>query len=237
VCLNRFILVASLALLVGWLLAGCGSAAVHNPSQAPSNVTEQETDKLAELATQLKPGATGLLALDWNNGNRCVLTDVRLSGLLIGQTLHTKPHEIYRALIEATAFGARMIIERVREYGVKVDEMIACGGLAVKNPLLMQIYADVLNMPMKVAASEQTCALGAALFGAVVGGAFKNIEEAQKLVRIREHVYQPIAKNVPIYDKLFALYTQLHDAFGLPTWNGNLAHLMKELITLREQMR
>ncbi|MCL2104864.1 MAG: ribulokinase, partial [Kiritimatiellaeota bacterium] len=117
-------------------------------------------DKLAALAAQLKPGATGLLALDWNNGNRCVLADVRLSGLLVGQTLHTKPHEIYRALVEATAFGARMIIDRVREHGVKVDEVIACGGLAVKSPFLMQVYADVLNMPMKVAAYGQTRAPG-----------------------------------------------------------------------------
>ena len=194
-------------------------------------------DKLDALAAQLKPGATGLLALDWNNGNRCVLTDVRLSGLLLGQTLHTKPHEIYRALVEATAFGARMIIDRVREYGVNVDEVITCGGLAVKSPFLMQVYADILNMPMKVAASDQTCALGAALFGAVAAGTFKTIEEAQKLTHTREHVYHPIAENVPVYEKLFALYTQLHDAFGLPSWSGTMANLMKDLITLREQTR
>jgi len=194
-------------------------------------------DKLDALAAQLKPGATGLLALDWNNGNRCVLTDVRLSGLLVGQTLHTKPHEIYRALIEATAFGARMIIDRVRAYGVKVDEVITCGGLAVKSPFLMQVYADVLNMPMKVAASDQTCALGAALFGAVAAGAFGSIEAAQTLTRTREHVYQPIAENVVGYEKLFALYTQIHDAFGREEWNGNLANVMKALIRLREGAR
>ncbi|MCL1920589.1 MAG: ribulokinase [Kiritimatiellaeota bacterium] len=194
-------------------------------------------DKLDALAAQMKPGATGLLALDWNNGNRCVLTDVRLSGLLVGQTLHTKPHEVYRALVEATAFGARMIIDRVRQYGVRVDEVITCGGLAVKSPFLMQVYADILNMPMKVAASDQTCALGAALFGAVAGGAFKTVEEAQKLTRTREHVYTPIPENIPAYEKLFALYTRLHDAFGLSAWSGSLANVMKELVALREQAR
>ena len=194
-------------------------------------------DKLDALAAQLKPGSTGLLALDWNNGNRCVLTDVRLSGLLIGQTLHTKPHEIYRALVEATAFGARIIIDRVREHGVNVDEVITCGGLAVKSPFLMQVYADILNMPMKVASSDQTCALGAALFGAMAAGTFKTMEEAQQLTHTREHVFHPIAANVATYEKLFALYTQLHDAFGLPTWNGTMANLMKDLIALREQTR
>jgi L-ribulokinase len=194
-------------------------------------------DKLDALAAQLRPGASGLLALDWNNGNRCVLTDVRLSGLLVGQTLHTKPHEIYRALIEATAFGARMIIDRVRTYGVAVDEVITCGGLAVKSPFLMQVYADILNMPMKVAASDQTCALGAALFGAVAAGAFKTVEDAQKLTSTREHVYRPDPGDVRIYESLFALYTRLHDAFGLPSWNGSLAALMKDLIAIREQTR
>ena len=193
--------------------------------------------KLDELAGAMKPGATGLLALDWNNGNRTVLTDVRLSGLLLGQTLHTKPHEIYRALVEATAFGALTIINRVRQYGVKVDEVITCGGLAVKSPFLMQVYADILDMPMKVAASDQTCAMGAAFFGAVAGGAFKTALEAQKLSKVRDRVYQPIPEHVETYKRLFALYMQLHDGFGTATWNGNMANVMKDLIALREATR
>ncbi len=193
---------------------------------------------LDEAAARLKPGENGLLALDWNNGNRCVLTDVRLSGLVLGQTLHTSAPELYRALVEATAFGAKMIIDRVREYGVPVNEVINCGGLAVKSPFLMQIYADILEMPMAVAASDQTCALGAALFGAVAAGAFADIESAQeKVCRIRERVYQPIPENVAVYRELFALYRQLHDGFGTTSWSGKMANVMKELIAIRERQR
>ncbi|MCE9519042.1 MAG: ribulokinase, partial [Verrucomicrobia bacterium] len=118
----------------------------------------------------MKPGATGLLALDWNNGNRTILVDHRLTGLLLGQTLHTEAHEIYRAYIEATAFGALTIINRIEEYGVPVKEVINTGGLSIKNETLMQIYADIIGRPMKVSRSEQTCALGAAIFGAAAGG-------------------------------------------------------------------
>ena len=193
---------------------------------------------LDEAAAKLKPGENGLLALDWNNGNRCVLTDVRLSGLILGQTLHTTAPEIYRALVEATAFGARMIIDRVRAYGVPVKQVINCGGLAVKSPFLMQVYADILDMPMAVAASEQTCALGAALFGAVAAGAFTDVEAAQaKLCSIRERVYQPVPESVAVYRELFALYGQLHDGFGAAAWSGKMANVMKELIAIRERQR
>jgi len=193
---------------------------------------------LADAAAGLKPGASGLLALDWNNGNRCVLTDVRLSGLLVGQTLHTSAAEIYRALVEATAFGARMIIDRVRDYGVPVEQVITCGGLAIKNPFLMQVYADVLNMPMAVAASDQTCALGAALFGAVAAGVFPDIETAQaRACRVRERVYRPIAENVAVYAELFKLYRQLHDGFGTAAWSGGMDNVMKALIAIREKQR
>ena len=193
---------------------------------------------LNEAAAKLKPGESGLLALDWNNGNRTVLADVRLSGLLLGQTLHSTAPEIYRALVEATAFGARMIVNRVRDYGVPVDQVINCGGLAVKSPFLMQVYADILDMPMTVAASDQTCALGAALFGAVAAGEFADVESAQaKVCRIRERVYQPIPENAAVYHRLFALYSQLHDGFGTAAWSGSMANVMKELIAIREKQR
>jgi L-ribulokinase len=193
---------------------------------------------LNTAAAKLKPGESGLLSLDWNNGNRCVLTDVRLSGLILGQTLHTTAPEIYRALVEATAFGARKIIDRVREYGVPVEQVINCGGLAVKSPFLMQVYADILDMPMTVSASEQTCALGAALFGAVSAGVYADVESAQKkLCKIREQVYQPIPANVAVYRELFALYQQLHDGFGTAGWSGNMANVMKALIAVREKQR
>lgn len=205
--------------------------------------TQDEKFKaLCEQADQFKPGQSGLLALDWNNGNRTILTDVRLSGLILGQTLHTKAHEIYRALIEATAFGALTIIKRVEEYGVAVDEVVNCGGLSVKNPLLMQIYADVIGKPMKVSAIDQTCAFGAAMFGAVVAGVeaggFASVAKAQaKLCRMREKVYIPIPENQAVYAELYALYRELHDAFGTAEWSGKLDQIMKDLIDIRQQQR
>jgi len=195
-------------------------------------------EKLGELAARQKPGEHGLLALDWNNGNRTVLVDVRLSGLLLGQTLHTEAHEVYRALIEATAFGALTIIKRIEEYGVRVDEIVNCGGLATKNALLMQIYADVTGRPMKVSRSDQTCALGAAIFGAVAAGAFKTVAEAQAVVcGVREQVYEPNGANHAAYARMYGLYRQLHDAFGTVGWSGKIANVMKELIVIRESRR
>jgi L-ribulokinase len=180
-----------------------------------------------------KPGATGLLALDWNNGNRTILVDVRLTGLLLGQTLHTEAHEIYRAYIEATAFGALTIIKRVEEYGVKIEEVINTGGLSIKNATLMQIYADIIDKPMKVSQSEQTCALGAAIFGAAAAGAGTWQELQSKVTAIREKVYHPIPENVAVYRELYALYRDVHDAFGMPDWSGKLSHVMKHLLDIR----
>ena len=197
---------------------------------------------LEAAAARQKPGAHGLLALDWNNGNRNVLVDVRLSGLLVGQTLHTEAHEIYRALIEATAYGALMIIKRIEEYGVPVQEIINCGGLAVKNAFLMQTYADITGRPMKVSRSDQTCALGAALFGAVAAGAasggFASVAEAQRvLCGVRDTVYVPNPDHQEVYGYLFQLYRKLHDAFGLCDWSGQVSQVMKQLIALREKQR
>jgi L-ribulokinase len=192
-------------------------------------------------ASKQKPGEHGLLALDWNNGNRTILVDVRLSGLIIGQTLHSQAHEIYRALIEATAFGALTIIDRIREYGVAVEEIVNCGGLASKNPFLMQIYADIIGRPMKVSRSDQTPALGAALFGAVAAGqelsGFSKVEEAQAVTKGIKEVYEPRGEYRQIYMELFRLYGQLHDAFGTSAWSGALHNVMKDLISIRERQR
>jgi L-ribulokinase len=180
-----------------------------------------------------KPGATGLLALDWNNGNRTILVDVRLTGLLLGQTLHTEAHEIYRAYIEATAFGALTIIKRVEEYGVKVEEVINTGGLSIKNATLMQCYADIIGKPMKVSQSEQTCALGAAIFGAAAAGAGDIGALQAQATATREKVYFPIPENQAVYAELYALYRTLHDAFGTAEWSGKINHVMKELLDIR----
>lgn len=180
-----------------------------------------------------KPGAAGLLALDWNNGNRTVLVDVRLTGLLLGQTLHTEAHEIYRAYIEATAFGALTIIRRVEEYGVEVREIINTGGLSIKNATLMQCYADIIGKPMKVSQSEQTCALGAAIFGAAAAGVDSIGSLQKKVTATREKVYHPIPENQAVYAEIYELYLALHDAFGTRDWQGNLAHVMKKLLEIR----
>jgi len=203
---------------------------------------DDKFNRLAELASAQKPGEHGLIALDWNNGNRTILVDSRLSGLLIGQTLHTEAFEIYRALIESTAFGALTIIKRIEEYGVQVREIVNCGGIAVKNPLLMQLYADVTGRPMKISRSDQTCALGAAIFGAVAAGkeqsGFATVAEAQAaMCGVRETVYSPNAANQAVYAELYRIYRQLHDSFGATGATGSLANIMKELIAIRERQR
>ncbi len=192
---------------------------------------------MEQAMTQQKPGASGLLALDWNNGNRTILTDARLTGVLLGQTLHTEAHEIYRAYIEATAFGALTIIKRIEEFGVAVEEVINTGGLSIKNATLMQIYADVIGKPMKVARSEQTCALGAAIFAAAAAGAGSLGDLQSRMTAVRERVYEPIPENHAVYSQIYALYRDLHDAFGTVGWSGNLAHVMKRLLEIRDQQR
>jgi L-ribulokinase len=214
----------------------------HLVPESYGKTQDEKFVRLAAMASRQKPGEHGLLALDWNNGNRTILVDVRLSGLLMGQTLHTEAHEIYRALIEATAFGALTIINRIEEYGVPVKEIVNCGGLASKNPLLMQIYADVTGRPMKISRSDQTCALGAALFGAVAAGrkagGFDTVAAAQKaMCGVRSTVFKPIPANHAVYKQIYSLYREMHDAFGTSVWDGKLDHVMKTLITIRQKQR
>ncbi len=205
----------------------------------PGGAATGSHEALTAAAAKLKPGQSGLLALDWNNGNRTILVDQRLTGLLLGQTLHTKPEEIYRALIEATAFGALTIINRFEEYGVKINEVINCGGIAEKNPLLMQIYADVTCREMKIARSAQTCALGSAMAGAVVAGAqaggYDNFADAQAaMCGTKAKTYKPIPENQKVYEQLYSLYSQLHDAFGLESFSGKMANVMKDLLNIKD---
>jgi L-ribulokinase len=195
-------------------------------------------EALSAAAAKLAPGESGLLALDWNNGNRTILVDQRLTGLLLGQTLYTTPAEIYRALIEATAFGALTIINRFEEYGVKIEQVVNCGGIAEKNPLVMQIYADVTGRPMKVSRSAQTCALGAAIAGAVVAGAHPDYAAAQRaMTALKPRVFKPHPQAHAVYRELYALYRKLHDAFGTREWQGNLFDVMKQLIEIRQRAR
>lgn len=197
--------------------------------------------QLTEEAGRLSPGESGLLALDWNNGNRTVLVDQRLTGLLLGQTLHTTRAEIYRALIEATAFGARMILERIEEYGDPVRQIVCAGGIAEKNSLLMQIYADVTGREMRISRSSQACALGAAMAASVVAGAgrggHRDFRSAQSAMGgLKEISYRPNPEARAVYDGLFSLYRKIHDAFG-GVGNPNLGVLMKDLLALKESAR
>jgi len=195
---------------------------------------------LSVEASHLKPGESGLLALDWNNGNRTILVDPRLTGLILGQTLHTTRAEVYRALIEATAFGARAIIERVREYGVAVDRVVCCGGIAEKNPLFMQIYADVIGQPMLIAGSPQTPALGSALAAAVTAGAaaggYDDWREAQRcMTTVKDERYEPRPEAVKVYTELYTMYRELHDTFGgVAGARADLPSLMKRLLAMRQ---
>lgn len=189
---------------------------------------------LEEKAAKLKIGESGLLALDWWNGNRSVLVDVDLTGLIIGCTLSTKPEEIFRALVEATAYGQRMIIETFVNSGVPIYEVYACGGIASKNDFMMQIYADVLNKDIKIAASNQTPALGAAIFAAVAAGkergGYESVYDAAKAMgKVKDKFFKPIKSNVEAYNKLYAEYSILHDFFGR---GGN--DVMKRLKKIKE---
>ena len=199
-----------------WFIENCLPASY---TEAAAREGKKIHGFLREKAEKLRPGESGLLALDWWNGNRSCLVDVDLTGMMLGMTLQTKPEEIYRALIEATAYGTRMIIETFREYGVPVNEFYAAGGIAKKDPMTMQIYADVINLPIRIAGSDQGGALGSAIFGAVAAGAenggFDDVfEAASRLGKVMDTVYTPDPENAAVYDRLFAEYKILHDYFG-----------------------
>jgi L-ribulokinase len=197
--------------------------------------------ELSKQAAGTGPGQSGLLALDWNNGNRTILVDPRLTGLLVGQTLHTTRAEVYRALIEATAFGARAIIERLRDYGVPIERVVCCGGIAEKNDLFMQIYADVIGHPMLIAGSAQTPALGSAIAAAVnageAAGGHASFEAAQKRMSfLKQKRFTPDPGAARVYDELYAMYRELHDTFGgVADAKADLPSLMKRLLAIRER--
>jgi L-ribulokinase len=218
--------------IFAWFANNCIPEAYHQEAQQRSMDIQQ---LLEEKSASQRPGEHGLLALDWWNGNRSVLVDVDLSGLLVGATLGTKPEDIYRALIEATAYGTRVIIEAFDKNGVTVDELVACGGLPEKNKMLMQIYADVTGRNFKISASKQTPALGSAMFGAVAAGGRSGgydtiFEAARHMARLKDEEYQPIAANQKIYDRLYAEYLRLHDYFGRGENN-----VMKTLRQIRDE--
>lgn len=195
---------------------------------------------LTEEIQHLPPGATGLLALDWNNGNRTILVDQRLTGLILGQTLHTTRAEIYRALIEASAFGARAILERLDSGGVHSDRIVCAGGIAGKNAFLMQTYADITGREMALSSSNQTCALGAAVAAAVLAGpeqgGYASLTEAcGAMTSLAETVYRPDPERHAVYNRLYALYLDIHDAFGGVNRSADLSRIMKDLLDIKDK--
>jgi L-ribulokinase len=216
-----------------WFIETCVPQAYHEEAKRRGLNAHQ---LLEEKASQQKPGEHGLIALDWWNGNRSVLVDVDLTGLLVGATLATKPEDIYRALIEATAYGARVIIEAFDRNGVAVNEIVACGGLPGRNKLLMQIYADVTGREIKVASTDQSGAFGSAMFAAVAAGkkagGYDTIFEAtKKMASLKDVVYKPNPARKAVYDQLYAEYLKLHDHFG-----RGANDVMKRLKALKQQV-
>ena len=170
---------------------------------------------LTELASAYAPGESGLLALDWWNGNRSILVDVDLTGMIMGMTLTTRPEEIYRALIEATAYGMRVVVENYRQNGVAVDEVFALGGISQKNALAMQIYADILGAPVRVVDCAQGGALGSAIMAAVAAEAYETVDAAIDAMSAPVmKTYVPIPVHAEVYDRLYSEYKRLHDYFG-----------------------
>ena len=213
-----------------WFVENCVPAAYE---AAAKKAGKDIHAYLSDLAAKLAPGESGLVALDWWNGNRSVLVDVDLTGVMLGMTLATKPEEMYRALIEATAYGTRKIIETFNRSGVPIHEFYASGGISQKNPMAMQIYADVINLPVRIAGSEQGPALGSAIFGAVAagkaaGGYDDVFQAAREMGNLKDIVYTPDPQAAAVYDKLYAEYDLLHEYFGC---GGNDA--MKRLKALR----
>jgi L-ribulokinase len=212
--------------ILGWLARNAVPASYEEDARESG---ESVHDLLTRLASQQRVGEHGLVALDWLSGNRSVLADHDLSGAVIGLTLSTRPEDLYRALLEATAFGTRVIIEAFRASGVPVHECVVAGGL-VRNRLLMQIYADVTRLPLAVLDSEQGPALGAAIHAAVAAGAYPDVPTAsQAMGKVRRDVYRPDEERSRAYDELFAVYLALHDHFGRDPG------LMRKLTALRAQ--
>ncbi|MGQ9854320.1 MAG: ribulokinase, partial [Candidatus Oleimicrobiaceae bacterium] len=194
----------------------------HLPAELQQEAERNGLDPyrvLEQRASLLRPGQSGLLALDWWNGNRSILMDAELSGLVVGLTLASRPEEIYRALVEATAFGTKRIIDNHEEQGVPIYELYACGGIADKSPMLMQIYADVTGREIRLAGSAQATALGAAIIGAIAAGSAAGgyddfVQATHRMAKQKETVYRPIPAHSEVYAELYRHYVHLHDYFG-----------------------
>lgn len=212
--------------IFGWFVDNC----------VPAEYTEEAKQRgisvhtlLVEKSKEQEIGEHGLVALDWHNGNRSILADARLSGLIIGQTLTTRPEDVYRALLEATAFGCRVIVDNFEEHGVKVEEIVAAGGL-LKNEYYMQLLADITRRPISVSLAEQTGALGSAVFAAVAAGVYDDVfAAAEAMASVQKNAYVPNEDNSKAYDALFDIYKELHDFFGRYSGGVSPMHRLKDI--------
>lgn len=218
-----------------WFIENCISAEYgEDAKRAGKNIFQY----LSTLAAKKLPGETGLVALDWWNGNRSVLVDGELSGVLVGCTLQTKPEDIYRALVEATAYGTRKIIETCTTNGVDIHTLVAAGGIAQKDPFLMQIYADIVGMDILIAGSSQNPALSSAIWGSLAAGSdrggFDDLTEAVKVLsNQKDTVYHPIPENKKVYDQLYYEYELLHDYFG--RGQNNVMKRLKKIMKIQKE--
>ncbi len=219
---------ASCGDLFAWFIDRCLPSSYHTEANERNiSIHKLLREKLKDTA----PGSTGLLCLDWFNGNRSILSNADLSGLIVGLTLQTKPEEIYRALLEGSVFGTRRILEQMEQYGVSIDEIVACGGIAHKDELMMQMFADITNRPIRVCASSQAPALTMAMYAAVAAGrengGYDCLEDAVSVMsKLLDRVYRPIAENHKVYNKLYEQYLVLHDAFGI---QNNVMKTLREI--------
>jgi len=218
--------------IFGWFTQRCVPREYADRADAAG---ESLHELLTRLTAEQEVGEHGLVALDWHSGNRSVLVDHELSGLVVGQTLATRPEDIYRALLEATAFGTRVIIETFRDSGIPVEEFVVAGGLA-KNQLLMQIYADVTRLPLSVIGSDQGPALGSAIHAAVAAGAYVDVSLAAKSMgKVERAAYLPDEERARVYDRLYQEYLDLHDHFGRHTTSmRRLRALRRDAVARRE---
>lgn len=232
------------SILPGYISLEAGQSALGDIYQWFVNmVAPNEKSIHSRLQTEaalLKPGQSGLLALDWNNGNRTILMDQRLTGIIVGLTLQSSRADIYRSLVEATAFGNKIITEHFEGSGIKIERIVIGGGIALKSPFIMQVFSDILNRPLEIASSSQTGALGSSITAAVAAGSsvggYDNFEDAKsRMIHAPVEIFYPKKDHVSIYDELYSIYKTLHDNFGRQETNADISSVMKSLISIRER--
>jgi L-ribulokinase len=203
-----------------------GQAAFGDLLDWVSRQAGESQDRLSSEAAKLQPGANGLLTIDFHAGNRCPFADAELSGITLGQTLQTSHAESYRSAVEALAMGIRQVIDLMASSDVAIDDLLACGGIAAKNPFVLQVIADVTNKDVFLSDEPETCALGACIFGAVAAGEYESAETAQKTFsRVSEEPVSPNRAHQAAYSELFSVWTETQKQFAVE--NGPVTRMLQ----------